>query len=562
MFGRFEREDLVLLGTGAADGWPNPYCALRLVHDRPRDRLAARADVGAARRHAAARLRPRDAARRAAGRPRPHRAAARAAHPRPPGPQRAGVPAVPGLGRADEPLDVVGPPEVIEQARSGSPPTPRCGSSRSPPASGTAPAGTTVRVLAAAARRPPAPRALRRDRPRRARLLYATDTGPLPEATVAASRDAAFDVVLLEETFGDHRHARHRPPRPGARSPTRCGGSAASAPLTDDTDVVAVHLSHHNPPDLRAARRLAAWGAPVVDDGTARRPASRGREPHRPAGRAARWCSAAPGPASRGRPSGCSPPSRRDLRRHRLPAPTTTTSGPSGCAAPRPTSRRTGRTLETTRPRARCWRADGGPLLVDCLTLWLTRVLDRHGGWDDATGRDRRACGHRQVDALVEAWRTTRRRVVAVSNEVGQGVVPATASGRRFRDQLGRLNAPRRRGHRGRAVVHRRTGHAAVTDALRLCLGTLTVLRVRPPDHVDRRVAGRAMVLAPLVGLGLRRRRRSRWSGLLGGPAAWCAAVRRGRRPGAAHPRAAPRRARGHRRRAGLGPARPAGRWR
>ena len=42
-----------------------------------------------------------------------------------------------------------------------------------------------------------------------------------------------------------------------------------------------------------------------------------------------------------------------------------------------------------------------------------------------------------------------------------------------------------------------------MTDALRLCLGTLTILRVRPPRHVDRRVAGRAMVLAPLVGLAL-----------------------------------------------------------
>jgi adenosylcobinamide kinase/adenosylcobinamide-phosphate guanylyltransferase len=31
--------------------------------------------------------------------------------------------------------------------------------------------------------------------------------------------------------------------------------------------------------------------------------------------------------------------------------------------------------------------------------------------------------------------------VVAVSNEVGSGVVPATASGIRFRDELGRLNA-------------------------------------------------------------------------------------------------------------------------
>ena len=38
-------------------------------------------------------------------------------------------------------------------------------------------------------------------------------------------------------------------------------------------------------------------------------------------------------------------------------------------------------------------------------------------------------------------------------------------------------------------------------NALRLALGTLTVLPVRPPSSVDRRTAGHAMVLAPLVAL-------------------------------------------------------------
>ena len=69
-----------------------------------------------------------------------------------------------------------------------------------------------------------------------------------------------------------------------------------------------------------------------------------------------------------------------------------------------------------------------GAVLVDCLSLWLGDAMER----DDCDDR---------IDELVAAWRGTRAQVIAVSNEVGSGVVPDSASGRVFRDRLGRLNA-------------------------------------------------------------------------------------------------------------------------
>ena len=79
------------------------------------------------------------------------------------------------------------------------------------------------------------------------------------------------------------------------------------------------------------------------------------------------------------------------------------------------------------------------PVLVDCLSTWLAGVMDECGLWTGCPGADKELAA--RVDGMLHAWRSTRRVVVGVSNEVGSGVVPGTASGMRFRDELGRLNA-------------------------------------------------------------------------------------------------------------------------
>lgn len=82
--------------------------------------------------------------------------------------------------------------------------------------------------------------------------------------------------------------------------------------------------------------------------------------------------------------------------------------------------------------------APPGPLLLDSVTAWLTGVMDALGAWDGTTAAGDRVAA--RTGELLAGWASCSQRVVAVSDEVGGGVVPPTVAGRVFRDRLGDLN--------------------------------------------------------------------------------------------------------------------------
>lgn len=86
------------------------------------------------------------------------------------------------------------------------------------------------------------------------------------------------------------------------------------------------------------------------------------------------------------------------------------------------------RTVEAPLDIAPVLEAPAGPVLVDCLTLWLTNLM--------LAGRDAEA----ETAKLLCAAKACPAPIVLVSNEVGLGIVPDNALAREFRDRAGRLN--------------------------------------------------------------------------------------------------------------------------
>jgi len=73
----------------------------------------------------------------------------------------------------------------------------------------------------------------------------------------------------------------------------------------------------------------------------------------------------------------------------------------------------------------------GSVVLLDCLTLWLTNLVELNLGDDEIL---------RRVDALALAMKESGLLVVAVSNDVGRGIMPVNAMARRFADTSGLMN--------------------------------------------------------------------------------------------------------------------------
>jgi adenosylcobinamide kinase/adenosylcobinamide-phosphate guanylyltransferase len=251
------------------------------------------------------------------------------------------------------------------------------------------------------------------------RLLYPAGPGASPDPPEGTER---YGIAFLD-LLGD---------------PAQLGRLRARGLITAGTTTAVAFADHRVPGETELARRAAFWRAGVPGDGeTVTTVRSDHQESAGDGGRP--WRVLVLGGARSGKSE------RAELRLAGEADVTYVATGPDGAgdaewaarvAAHRARRPAWWRTVETTDLPGVLASARGA-VLIDGIGTWLAAELDDCGGWDGPAGRDRLAA---RTAALIAAWRQTRARVVAVSDETGLGVVPGTAAGRLFRDELGRLN--------------------------------------------------------------------------------------------------------------------------
>jgi adenosylcobinamide kinase/adenosylcobinamide-phosphate guanylyltransferase len=296
------------------------------------------------------------------------------------------------------------------------------------------------------------------------RLLLAGGPGEIPVPPPGAG---PYDIALLDLLA----------------SPAQLGQLRARGLVHPGTAVAALYTDHRVTSEDEMARRCALWGAVQARDGQviagplAVTPPSAAR-PHRTliigGARSGKSTEAelrlaaepqvtylAAGPFAPARPT--QPDAAADVRDLGADLP----GGPDGHSwtgpGGEPDTEWARRVAVHRARRPEWWRtvesldiagtlhAEAGALLIDGIGTWLAAVLDQAGAWNselppgagNEAGQSRpdpMTVVQAAIDELVDAWRQTSAIVVAVTDQVGSGLVPAYPAGRVFRDQLGWLN--------------------------------------------------------------------------------------------------------------------------